>query len=588
MASSSALSTSFEDATVTSLVPTVTGTTTFVVVDPNAVSYTLLTETLRGQTVTRSFAVTGATVTTTSELQGTSTSLIETSTPVETIFTTVSASSSSVSSTASSSTPSSTSTTSTTSSSISSSSASSATATSSSAVTTTVPPSSRSLSSSAQSSSASSTSAGASSDSSSGSPSNLGAIIGGAVGGAAGLALIALLIWYFAKKSSRRKHENEVDFFAQHGDNAWNPAAVAGGAALGAGGAGLAARRSNRLTRNPSRPVYAGGPGGSDEEKAGFAVLPQKKKLAPADEQDAYYANLPSMQRQPSDPPAAPRPVSQLQPSRQGGVNSGAPSLPPVLPSGGEDNGAGMAGVGAAGRNGLGGAGGGFAGVGANGRGQGAGAGMGYPSLLGAASFDPRARDGGYAVANDAYRQSSQYNQQPQPQQRYPPYPPAQGYPQQQQQQSPPTRSSSFNPTPNSSTQHLLPASIAYNPPTSSFRGPTDHTHEQHDPLAPPSSSRFAAFNSPSHHQPQPSQQQQPLPQGVSSPVPSYRSIPQLGAVGRVESDSDAGTLYGGHGGRGPGGAGGSGALRVANFGAGEEEEDPYGGLDEGLESHRR
>ncbi|GAA5912142.1 hypothetical protein JCM6882_003066 [Rhodosporidiobolus microsporus] len=547
MASSSPISTEFETVTLTSLVPTVTGTTTFVVVDPNIVFSSVLTQTIRGETVTSTYLVTGATVTTTSLLTGTETSLIVTSTPVSTEFSTVS----------SSTTSSSTTTSSTTTTTSSSTTASSTTSSTSSSTTTPPPSSSSTLSSSSSAAPSSATSAGAGSgNSSGGSGTNLGAIIGGAVGGGVGLIVICLLLWWCVKRRRDQREADEVDYFAEHGEGAWDPAAVAGGAAAGAGAGGaaaLAARQSNRMSRRRSG-RGAGGAGGEDyyEEKDGngFAVLPQKKRLLPADEQDAYYANVPLRQDSPAE-----------------GYSTGAAAAAGA---------AGMAGAGAASRSSHGhaygdhqqqpygqqlppGAGigpgyapsspprhhqqqqstaGNFAGVGANGRGgNGGGA---YPP--GMASFDPRARDGGWAAAGDS----------PQHQQQYPPYPAGggngYGYPQQ-----------SFSPPPRVDSANSLPPSIAYNPPHSSFRGPTDLAQDAQ--LAPPSSSRFAAYSAPDSQQPH----HPGGGNGTASPTPSYRSIPALGAIPRADST-------------GPSEAGRQ--LRVVNEG---EKADPYGGLDDGL-----
>ncbi|GAA6041573.1 hypothetical protein JCM8097_004272 [Rhodosporidiobolus ruineniae] len=246
-----------------------------------------------------------------------------------------------------------------------------------------------------------------------------------------------------------------------------------------------------------------------------------KKRLAPANKQDAYYAHFaPAEQQEPSSgghgygqPPQQHYQQQQL---------TGAPNLPP---------GAGLGSGPPPSSN--------FAGVGASGR---RGAPMSvagaYPGILGGAAFDPRARDGGWAAAGGA-EQQQQYAPQPQQQQQqqYPPYPYGGAY-----SPSPPPRTDSRSPPSN------LPPSIAYNPPHSSFRGPTDLAQDAQ--LAPPSSNRFGN-----------------APQGSQSPTPSYRSIPALGAIPRQDSDSGVGSQVGQQG-----------RLRVVN-----EEADPYGGLDEGL-----
>ncbi|GAA6018690.1 hypothetical protein JCM10207_009014 [Rhodosporidiobolus poonsookiae] len=546
--SSSPTATIFETLTVTSLIPTVTGSTTFVVVDPNAISVSTLTETLRGQTVTRVFTATGATVTTVEPLTGTATSLVVTSSPIETLYTTISSSSSSTTTTTTT-TSSTSSTTTTTSSSTSSSTTPTSTRMSTVVVT-------ESASSSAPSSSA--TLAGSGSGSGSGGGTNIGAIVGGAVGGGVGLILLLLALWYFAKKRREKREREDVDYFAQHGEDAWDPAAV-GGAATGGVAAGAAGRRISR--RHPS-----GGRGDAyDGEKyfeTGFAVLPQNGRLKPAQEQDAYYANF----SPPQQPEFEQNEMSNAPSSYSGytgagtaaGAGAGAallgrgpsdgsrsahshhnsagghqqhygagPSLPPGAspyphpqPSPLGDN---------------------FAGVGANGRANGAGMSMpsAYPAVLASTSFDPRGRDGGYAVASSNR-------------------PPSQGYP------------------PQSSTPASLPASIAYNPPHSSFMGPTD--------LQPPSSNRFGAYSSSGSGAGHPAPQQS-HPGASASPVPSYRSIPQLGAIPRA--DSETGTDYGSSAAGAGQRTGGQGrSLRVVNEGEGER--DPYGGLDEGLDGLRR
>lgn len=204
--------------------------------------------------------------------------------------------------------------------------------------------------------------------------------------------------------------------------------------------------------------------------------------------------------------------------------------LPPGAGAGGAADGGNLAGIGA-------------------GRGAPAAGAFAHPGLVAASSFDPRARDGGWAVAG----QTPPHNEQQQQQSQYPPYPPS-------NQQHYPQHLPSSSPSPAAGGAAALPSSIAYNPPQSSFRQSTD--------LAPPPSSRFNAYNAPPlHGGPSASS---PLSDGISSPVPSYRSIPALGAIGRTESETGTESGVGmGEGGR---------QLRVVNEGG-----DPYDGLDGGL-----
>ncbi|PRQ77241.1 hypothetical protein AAT19DRAFT_12659 [Rhodotorula toruloides] len=150
------------------------------------------------------------------------------------------------------------------------------------------------------------------------------------LGGAAALIALGLLGWWFAKKGGRSQ-KDEYDPFAR--DEHWDPALGGAGAAAGAGA--VAAGRSNRLSRHGAHPRHskyaeagygvAGAGAGAlgyaathersrsrdssgEGEKDGFpsyAPLPTdgspqrvKRKVAPAAEQDAYYAHVPYYQSQ--------------------------------------------------------------------------------------------------------------------------------------------------------------------------------------------------------------------------------------------------------------------------------------------------
>ncbi|BGP28327.1 hypothetical protein JCM10296v2_000059 [Rhodotorula toruloides] len=319
----SATSTVYATQTVLSRVPSVTATATFLTVRP-VVSLSTYIGTIRGQLTETVFRVRGEeTVTATSELAGFATQTLVTSSPLSILYTTICPTPSSSSTTTSSTTTTTTTPTPST----------SRTTSTSSSTTTTPPPSSTRLttvtvpfsSSSLTSSSSSATALAGSSNSSSGGSSHTGAIVGGAVGGAAALIALGLLGWWFAKKGGRSE-KDEYDPFAR--DEHWDPALGGAGAAAGAGA--IAAGRSNRLSRHGAHPRHskyaeAGAGAGAlgyaatheqsrsrdssgEGEKDGFtsyAPLPTdgspqrvKRKVAPAAEQDAYYAHVPYSQPQ--------------------------------------------------------------------------------------------------------------------------------------------------------------------------------------------------------------------------------------------------------------------------------------------------
>ncbi|BGP21186.1 hypothetical protein Rt10032_c19g6171 [Rhodotorula toruloides] len=319
----SATSTVYATQTVLSRVPSVTATATFLTVRP-VVSLSTYIGTIRGQLTETVFRVRGEeTVTATSELAGFATQTLVTSSPLSILYTTICP------------TQTSSSTTTTTTTTTTPTPSTSSTPSPSSSTTTTPPPSSTRLttvtvpfsSSSPTSSSSSATALAGSSGSSSGASSHIGAIVGGAVGGAAALIVIGLLGWWFAKKGG--KHEkDEYDPFAR--DEHWDPALGGAGAGALAAGAG-AAGRSNRPSSHGAHPssskyaeagYVAAGAGAlgyaathersrsrdssREGEKDGFASYaplptdgsPQrvKRRVAPAAEQDAYYANVPHYQ----------------------------------------------------------------------------------------------------------------------------------------------------------------------------------------------------------------------------------------------------------------------------------------------------
>ncbi|GAA5909156.1 uncharacterized protein JCM6883_002625 [Sporobolomyces salmoneus] len=573
------ISTIFETTTVTSLVPTTSGSTTYVLVDPQAEVVSTTFRTRNGLLEPVRTTVTGATVTTTEALTVTQTSLVVTSTPVSTILNScpVGPTSSSVtsSSTLSSSTSSSTTTTSssTTASSTTTSSTTSSTQTSSSSSTSSSVSSSQISSSSLSSASASSSTgllpsnASNASNSSSSSPSNLAAIIGGSVGGGVGaIILLGLLLWCCCGRNRRKgkDHDEWRDPAPFLGANAhsgsggggggsgefeekeattggrWDPAATSSGG----GGGGNTGRLSRKFVGAGAGAALAGGVsaydrGGNQNQDA--VGRRKSRKTRPADEQDAYYRNT-WVQPTPQQPEVeAPRDVTPVS--------------------------AGFAGVGA-GRGGSG----GIAPIASRNvppqpQRQGTFANM----MDNATTFDPRARDGGWAVANEAFNSNGNgtgNSSRAQFQPRNPMPPPA--------------------PLP-------LPG-IDYRPnhDTSNNAGPsTSDTF-----LLPPSQSRFNRFNSPSHHQPQPPATQT---NGYDSPAPSHVSIPALGPylagsngserggnqlrVTNLGSSTAAGSDWGANSpidARGGGDWNNNAREEIA------EDNDPYGGLDAGLDYHHR
>ncbi|GAA5923666.1 uncharacterized protein JCM15063_003721 [Sporobolomyces koalae] len=534
------ISTIFETTTLTSLVPTASGSTTYVLVDPQAETIATTFSTIGGQLVPIRATVTGATVTTTEALTVTQTSLIVTSVPVSTVFNscpgppnpTSSATSSTVSST-SSSVPTSSSTT--TSSTTSSTPTTTSTRLTPSSTTTSTPTSSAVSSSSSSASSASSTallpsSNSDSSNSSSTSPNNLAAIIGGSVGGGVGaIILLGLLFWCCCARNRRK----------DHGDDTWRspPPFLTGevghghhtssaedleekpGAAYHSGergSSGSPGRLSRKFVGAGAGAALAGGVSayehGSQRRKSG--------KSRPADEQDAYYRNT---WVEPEAPRRQETPVS-----------------------------AGFAGVGA-GR--------------ATGGGPVASSRIAPPQpqrqstfanmMENATTFDPRARDGGWAVANEPFNG---------------------------QQGSAVAGPSQLQP------RSQMPPPMPLPLPGMDYRQNSQPGPENF--LVPPSQSRFNRYDSPSHQPPQPGRNQT---SGYDSPAPSHMSMPALGPY-VATGDSERG----------------GNQLRVTNMGTSttagsdwgstqqryegdwndpreelNDDQDPYGGLDAGLD-HRQ
>ncbi|GAA6047499.1 hypothetical protein JCM3770_005777 [Rhodotorula araucariae] len=412
------VSTVYETATITSRIPAVTGTSLVREVS-TIVSTTLYTGVVRGQTLTRPLEATElVTYTTAVPLTGVSTSLIVTSTPLSIVYSTSCAeSSSTLSSTTSTTTTRSTTTTASSTTSSTTSTTSSSTTTpplpSSTRISTVIVPYSSSSSSSPRSSA---TSLSGAAGSGSGSSTNVGAIAGGVVGGVVGLAALVALLWFINKKKNAHKADRDFDPFTNNTDP-WDPSpGFASSAAVGAAGAGAgvaAARGSRRLTRGHSNFKYAEA-GEKDSADIAFpAYAPvategsprRSRKLAPAAEQDAYYAHVPHQSAQNdgmsaytgSEATGLDRDASVYD---RAGAASAAPSLPQAVHP--AQDAAPYAAVG----------------TGAAGAGYGAaasaaqydertaslppGAGPYGVAAMGAGSFDPHGRDGGYAAAAHA------------------------------------------------------------------------------------------------------------------------------------------------------------------------------------------
>ncbi|BGP36230.1 hypothetical protein JCM10449v2_000128 [Rhodotorula kratochvilovae] len=429
------VSTVYETATITSRVPAVTGTSLVREVSA-VVSTTLYTGVVRGQTITRALEATElVTFTSLLPVTGISTSLIVTSTPLSIVYSTSCAEPSSTipSTTSSTTTSTTTTTTSSTTSSTTTSTTSSTTTTpplpSSTRISTVIVPASSASSSSARSSA---TSLSGASGSGSGSSSNAGAIAGGVVGGVVGLAALIALLWFLNKKKNAHKADPDFDPFTNNTDP-WDPSpGFSSGAAVGAAGAGAgvaAARGSRRLTRGHSNLKYAE----AGEKDAAFpAYAPvategsprRSRKLAPAAEQDAYYAHVPYAPQPQDDGASAYAATEAMGLDRnasvydRAGAASAAPSLPPIGSHIGHDAapyaalGAGAAGAGYAAAQHEqpqrtaslppGAALGPHAHARTPSNNAGAGVGGYAGAALGAASFDPHGREGGYAAAAHA------------------------------------------------------------------------------------------------------------------------------------------------------------------------------------------
>ncbi|GAA5847561.1 hypothetical protein JCM3766R1_000234 [Sporobolomyces carnicolor] len=558
------ISTVYETTTLTSLVPTISGSTTYVLVDPQAETVSTTFRTRDGVLEPVRTTILGATITTTEALTVTETSLVVTSVPVSTII-----SSCPVPPTPSSSTTTSSTTTSST---TTSSTTTSSTTTSSTSTTTSTTPTSTSTSSSSLVTSSSQTSSLASSSSiaassstgllpsnasnasgsSSSSPSNLAAIIGGSVGGGVGaIILLGLLFWCCCGRNRRKNddadewrdpqpflvstgnaHGGSGEFEEKEATNGgrWDPAS--------GHSAATAAHGNSRLSRKyvgaGAGAALAGGV--SAYEAAGASDSHRRKsgKFRPADEQDAYYRNT----------WVGPSQGETAEPSRR--------PEPPVSA--------------------------GFAGVGA-GRAPGAAASRNVPPpqrqgtfanmMDNATNFDPRARDGGWAVANEAFAGPS----------------------------AGPSGQAQFQP------RHAMPPPAPLPLPGIDYRPNVDqHASAAQSTdafLVPPSQSRFNRYNSPSHVQAgaggEPSARGNPhYPQtnGYDSPAPSHVSIPALGPYHASSGASERG----------------GNQLRVTNFGSSTQagsdwgsphdddararqevldDNDPYGGLDAGLDHDR-
>ncbi|GAA5956411.1 hypothetical protein JCM3765_005654 [Sporobolomyces pararoseus] len=559
------ISTIYETTTVTSLVPTTSGSTTYVLVDPAAETVSTTFRTRNGALEPVRTTILGATITTTEALTVTQTSFVVTSVPVSTVLnscpvvptsSTATSSSTSTSSTASSTIPSTTSSSTTTTSSTTSSTSStlSSTSTSSSTLPTSSSLPSSQISSSSSSASSSSTgllpsNASNASGSSSSSPSNLAAIIGGSVGGGVGaIILLGLLFWCCCARNRRKDKDHDEwrdpppflvgtaatghgsgEFEEKEGMNGgrWDPAANNGHS----GG-----RLSRKYVGAGAGAALAGGVSAYERNQEGGDTHRRKSgKFRPADEQDAYYRNT----------WIAPQP--EPEPSRQ---------EPPIN--------AGFAGVGAGRAAMAGGAAGGIAASRIAPQPQRKGTVVNM--MENATTFDPRARDGGWKVANEAFNQpgasSSSHGGQSHFQPRNPMPPPA-----------------------------PLPL------PGIDYRSNVQNSSASHSTdtfLVPPSQSRFNRYNSPSQ---QPRNMNQT--NGYDSPAPSHVSIPALGPY-HASNESERGgnqlrvtnlgssTQDGSNWGADSPIGGASGNWNQENREEVLDDNDPYGGLDAGLDHHRQ
>jgi hypothetical protein len=164
--------------------------------------------------------------------------------------------------------------------------------------------------------------------------------------------------------------------------------------------------------------------------------------------------------------------------------------------------------------------------------------------------------EGAYGGGADPYAQQQQYYAQQQQQLQAPygqpgeimQYPGQTTYPPQQQQQQP---------------QQLYPAS-----PTNSGGIPY---HQQHQSMGSDGAGGASSYE-PQEHLRGPSPPAALVPGAVSSPAPSHRSIPQLGAM-QFEQPQPPMPMPG----SGSSEYGGQQPLRVVNDGG----EDPYGGMDD-------
>ncbi|GAA5991352.1 hypothetical protein JCM10908_003270 [Rhodotorula pacifica] len=519
--------TAYDDVTVTSLIPTITGTQTQVVNVPTTILSTYI-GTIRGQVTQEVFTITGAVPgTTLIPASGYLTSLVVTSTPVSYIYSTVCPTSTTTSSSVLPTTTTTSTTTTTTPPPSSSSTTTSRTTTttpppttssSSSSTTTTtssVPPTSTSFSTvtvpASRSSSSSSSTANptALSNASNGknnssSSSNTGAIAGGVVGGVAALAILAGLgFWFFRRRSN--KHERDFDPFSN--DDPWNPAAAdAGGArfskadelAYGGGGGGGSGGGGGYEGAG-----YAGAGAGLAGAGAALgygAAHSRSRSDASHEKGDPYYAPVATAGSPPRRTSRRKAPPSAEQDMYYGGA--GAMSS------------------------------------------EGHGGEYGYAS-----AYD----EGGYGADAYAQQQHQYYAQQPQT-----PYGQPGGIMQYPGQQ-PPAQATTYPPQLYSASSPTNSGGgIPYHHSTGSDGGAGAHSYDAH---------------------PNPNQQEQLrgpspptalVPGTVGSPAPSHRSIPQLGAM-QFEQHEPMPM---------PGSQGHEQPLRVVN------DDDPYGGMDDAAAYH--